>query len=208
MLPYSTVHALCTCTDPAFSTITSALSLSRTAFATYLLAILLYIFNVRQGAWFTVITGCLMILANFSFGIIIINDPPLELPFQDAILKPAFGWSWWLVLWTGIGCFFLGFFLIFLDRFWPNKSAIIFHHSLVEDDQFFAVENEEEAQPKLEDYGVGAPGLHRGQVGRSSRGRTRRGLKSRSQHDKPGSQKRASAVVEVETIQLEEIATT
>ena len=60
----------------------------RTSFATYLIAILLFIFTIQQGAKFTVITGCLMILAVFAYGIIIINDPPFEVPFQDAMLKP------------------------------------------------------------------------------------------------------------------------
>lgn len=40
--------------------------------------------------------------------------------------------------------------------------------------------DDEEEQPKLEEYGVGATGFHRGALGRSSRGRTRRGLKKRS----------------------------
>ena len=172
----------------------------RTSFATYLIAILLFIFNIQQGAKFTVITGCLMILSVFAYGVIIINDPPLELPFQDAILKPSFGWSWWLTLWTGVGCFFLGFFILFLNRFWPNKAAVVFHHSVLADDEFFAEEDDEETQPKLDDYGVGAPGVHRGQVGRSSRSRTRRGLKAH-----PQQQQQASVAVEVEVIQLQEI---
>lgn len=192
-----------------------------TAFATYLIAILLFIFNIQQGAKFTVITGCLMILSVFAYGVIIINDPPLELPFQDAalnrstsnattsnatttlpstVLKPSFGWSWWLTLWTGVGTFFLGIFILFLNRFWPNKAAVVFHHSVLADDEFFAEEDDEETQPKLDDYGVGAPGVHRGQVGRSSRSRTRRGLKAH-----PQQQQQASVAVEVEVIQLQEI---
>ena len=172
----------------------------RTAFATYLIAILLYIFVIRLGAWFTVITGSLMILSVFSYGIIIINDPPLELPFQDAVLKPSFGWSWWLTLWTGVGSFFLGIFILVLDKFWPSTAAAIFHHSIIEDDTFFS-EEVEEPQPKLEEYGR-APAF-KGSGGRSTtRGRTRRGLKPRNT---VRSQKPPEAELHGEVIQLQEV---
>ena len=164
---------------------------------------LLYIFVIRYGAWFTVITGSLMILTVFAYGIIIINDPPLELPFQDAILKPAFGWSWWLTLWTGVGTFFLGVFILLLDRFWPSKAAAIFHHSVVEDDAFFSEEDGAEPQPKFEEYGS-APTFKTGR-GRSTRGRTRRGLKTRNT---VRTQKHPEAEANAEVIQLQEVPAT
>ncbi len=80
-----------------------------------------------------------MILACGAFGIIIINDPEFEIPFQDDVLEPKFGWSWWLVLWTGILTFFLGFVILGLDYFKPEWTAMIFHHSLTHDDEFFQV---------------------------------------------------------------------
>ena len=113
--------------------------LCRLSFATYLMAILLYIFVIRYGAWWTVITGSVMILACFSYGVIIINDPELKIPFQDDILEPKFGWSWYLVLFTGIATLFLGFGIIVLDMFRPEWTAAIFHHSLTHDDEFFQV---------------------------------------------------------------------
>lgn len=114
-------------------------SLCRLGFATYLLAILLYIFVIRYGAWFTVTTGLVMILACFSFGLIIYNDPEFKIPFQDGVLEPEFGWSWYLVLFTGIATLFLGIFIIGLDYLRPEWTATIFHHSITHDDEFFQV---------------------------------------------------------------------
>lgn len=114
----------------------------RLSFATYLLAMLLYIFNIRQGAWFTLLTGLLMVFACFAFGVIIINDPKLRIPFaneeQGAVLiDPHFGWSWWLALVTGVVTFFLGILILILDFFLPRQIAIVFHQSILEDDELF-----------------------------------------------------------------------
>ena len=206
-------------------TVCNIFYIHRTAFATYLIAILLYIFNIQQGAKFTVITGCLMILSVFAYGVIIINDPPLELPFQDAalnrstsnattsnattsnatttlpstVLKPSFGWSWWLTLWTGVGTFFLGIFILVLDKFWPSTAAAIFHHSIIEDDLSFFEEDSEEPAP--EEYRT-APRIQRGQGG-TTRGRTRRGLKP---HDTVRPWPEIKAPSE-EVIELQEVPT-
>ena len=116
----------------------------RLAFALYLVTIILYIFVIRLGAYFTMLTGIIMILACFSYGIIIINDPPLKIPFANpengvVFLEPHFGWSWYLPLFTGIAVLVLGAVVLFLDFFMPRKIATVFHHSIVEEDEFFAV---------------------------------------------------------------------
>ncbi len=85
-----------------------------------------------------------MVLACFSFGLIILNDPKMRIPFANeeegaVLIDPEFGWSWYLTLVTGILTFFLGIFILVMDFFFPRKIAVVFHHSIIEDDDFFQV---------------------------------------------------------------------
>ena len=113
------------------------------AFATYLITILLYIWVVRLGAWFTILTGSLMVFSVFAYSLIIINDPEFKLPFANEggteFLEPTFGWSWYLVLLTGIGTIAIGIVVLLMDYFMPRRIAVVFHHSVVEEDDFFEV---------------------------------------------------------------------
>lgn len=89
-------------------------------------------------------TGLIMILASFSFAIIQINDPVLAVPFGDihgerVLLKPTFGWAWYLNLLTGIATTVLAIVIILMHYFFPRKIAVVFHHSIVEEDEFFVV---------------------------------------------------------------------
>lgn len=89
-------------------------------------------------------TGLVMCLASFAYAIIIINDPPFKLPFADneghlVRLAPHFGWSWYLNLFTGILVVILAIVILVLNYFIPRKIATVFHHSVVEEDEFFQV---------------------------------------------------------------------
>ena len=89
-------------------------------------------------------TGLFMVLASFSFGIIIINDPRIFFPFADThgdlvSLRPEFGWSFYLNLITGIVVVILAVIILFMNYFFPRKIAVVFHHSVVEEDEFFQV---------------------------------------------------------------------
>lgn len=89
-------------------------------------------------------TGLMMICACASYGIIIINSPQLKIPFGDiegrvTFLFPTFGWAWWLTLMTGIVTIGLAILIWVLNYFMPRKIAIVFHHSVVEEDEFFQV---------------------------------------------------------------------
>lgn len=90
------------------------------------------------------LTGSILILACFSFGVIIVNDPKMKIPFANPVehvvfVDPQFGWSFYLPLFTGILLVFLGLFIYLMDYFLPRKIAVVFHHSIVEEDEFFAV---------------------------------------------------------------------
>ena len=90
------------------------------------------------------LTGSIMILSCFAYGVIIINDPPLKIPFANpedmtVFVEPKFGWCFYLALLTGIAVLILGGVIVVLDFLFPRKIAIVFHHSIVEEDEFFAV---------------------------------------------------------------------
>ena len=128
----------------------------RCAFGTYILSILLFIFVIRLGAWFMLLTGLLMVLACFAFGIIIINDPPVAIPFANEIqgtvrVTPTFGWSFILTLVTGVALVILGVVILLLDYFFPRQIATVFHHSTVEEDEFFQVRLEL-SRPKVKGF--------------------------------------------------------
>ena len=108
-----------------------------------------------------------MIMAIFFYGIIIINDPELKIPFgTNYIIEPHFGWSYYLTLFTGLGCVILGCFIWALDFFVPRKIAIVFHRTTLEDDVFFEEpEPEQEQQSTLEEYGVSVRGVRKTQRG-------------------------------------------
>lgn len=116
----------------------------RVAFGTYLLSILLFIFVIRYGAWLMLITGLLMILACFAFAIISINDPPVAIPFfnpiqHEVFVRPTYGWSFILTIVTGVAVVLLGAIILLMDYFVPRTIAVVFHHSIVEEDEFFQV---------------------------------------------------------------------
>jgi len=182
-------------------------------FATYLLSMLLFIFVISTGAIFMLYTGLMMLSACASFGIIIINSPPLKVPFGNnegavTFLFPTFGWAWWLTLWTGIATVALAILIWVLNYFMPRRIATVFHHSVVEEDEFFQVDEEEEVgeKPSLDEYGVSTRGTRRGGT---TRGRTqRRGLsKYRQTQRKPRSTVRSSTRGQRlnEDIQLSEV---
>ena len=128
-------------------------SLLRLCFALYLITIILFIFLIRYAAILMAIMGFLMIFACFAYGVIILNIPPLVLPWNrphcplpgidpstcNIRMAPALHWCWYLTLVTGLATFFLALLILFLDFFFPRIIAPVFHHNIVEDDDFFAV---------------------------------------------------------------------
>ena len=107
---------------------------------------LLFIFVIGTGGWFMLTTGLVMILASFSYAIIILNDPHIFFPFADnhgevVKLIPTYGWSWWLNLITGIAVVALALVVLIMNYFFPRQIATVFHHSVVEEDEFFQVRN-------------------------------------------------------------------
>ena len=131
----------------------------RLCFALYLITIILFIFLIRYAAILMTIIGILMtiigilmVFACFTYGIIILNEPPLVLPWNKPncpltsadedctiFMTPTFNWSWYLTLITGLATTFLALLILFLDYFFPRIIAPVFHHNVVEDDDIFAM---------------------------------------------------------------------
>ena len=80
-----------------------------------------------------------MMLASASYGLIILNDPPLEIHFADDVLRPHFKAPFYLVLFTGLGATILAIIIVIADCMCPRKVAVIFHHSIIVDDIIFQV---------------------------------------------------------------------
>ena len=111
----------------------------RCGFATYLSTILVFIFSIRYGAYFMFLTGVLLGLASLTYGVVIQNDPPLKIPFQDGVLQPTFNYSFYLTTGTSGLTMIAALIVLIMDLSCPRKIALFFHHSLVEDDAIFEV---------------------------------------------------------------------
>ena len=87
------------------------------------------------------LTGSMMGLAALTYGVVVQNNPPLTIPFQDGVIRPTFNYSFYLTVITGGLTMIAAIVIIIMDIFWPRKIATFFHHSLVEDDAIFEVSN-------------------------------------------------------------------
>ena len=80
-----------------------------------------------------------MCLAVLTYGVVIINDPPLKIPFQDDTIRPQFNYSFWITLCTGVVLTLAAVIVMIADIFWPREVAKMFHHGTIADDSIFEV---------------------------------------------------------------------
>lgn len=71
-----------------------------TSFATWLVANILFKSVIEYGAYYLGLTGLLQLLANIIWAVVR-NANTLVIPFEDAELKPKYGFSFWLTLSNG-----------------------------------------------------------------------------------------------------------
>ena len=87
--------------------------------------------------------GLVLCLAVFTYAIVIINGTnnaaKMKIPFQDGTLDPQFGWAWWLTLVTGVFSVIVSIVILVTNFIFPRQVATFFHHTLIEEDEFFAV---------------------------------------------------------------------
>ena len=106
----------------------------------------LFIFVISTGAWFMLYCGLFMVFASFAYSIIIINDPVMVIPFADdeghlTRMVLHHGWAWILNIVTGILTVLCACLILVLNYFFPRQVATFFHHTIVEEDEFFQVCN-------------------------------------------------------------------
>ena len=85
------------------------------------------------------LTGLLLLLAVLTYGVLIRNDPPFQIVFPDATLRPKFSYSFYLTLVTGVVTSILASMIVLIDCVYPRKTAEFFHHSVIEDDAYCEV---------------------------------------------------------------------
>lgn len=77
------------------------LPFDRTAFALWLLALILFNMVLRYGGYVSVMTGLSMLIGNIIYATYR-NPNQLEIPFEDGHMRFHWGWCFWLSLVTGI----------------------------------------------------------------------------------------------------------
>ena len=94
------------------------------SFASWLLMNLLLCAVPRYGVYMIQITGCLMLLCNAMYAVLLPRKP-LVIPFEDESLTFSFGWCFWLVMTAGIAAIIVGATVTILDILFPNRFSTI-----------------------------------------------------------------------------------
>ena len=104
------------------------------------LAIALTIMKPSTGAIWQIMCGTFMIWAIIVYGAIVDvnNKTPLAIPFEGGILKPEFGWSYYLVLFTGVFNVLFGIGAFVYIMYHPDVD-----HNLLDEKDFTLEEKEE-----------------------------------------------------------------
>ena len=97
-----------------------------------MLSLLFFKLVLSVGALFLALTGCCLLLSNILFSTLIANaTPALQIPFDDnQVLKLQYGWSYFLVMVTGILCILQAAVVIFMDYRFPRQLAKFFSTSV------------------------------------------------------------------------------
>lgn len=101
-----------------------------TALPLWILSAILFKMVIRYGAYFTVMTGLSMLIANMCYASIR-NANELGIPFQTdkhetELIRFTWGWSFWLCMATGIIACVIGFLIIVLDHLIPEALSDFF----------------------------------------------------------------------------------
>ena len=67
--------------------------------------------------------GSLMVLCVIIWSANNTNDPTIQFPFEDAILKLSYGANWYLTFFTGLVTTAIGIAIVVLDIFFPIEVS-------------------------------------------------------------------------------------
>jgi hypothetical protein len=94
------------------------------AFVSWVITNALFVLDKTYAAIGTITTGTIMLLANIVFGgMSNMAQDPVRIQFRDGVIKLAYGWSFYLCLFTGIFCVVAGGLLLFFLK-WPVTQRI------------------------------------------------------------------------------------
>ena len=85
------------------------------------------------------LTGAMLCLAALTYRLLIKNNPPFQVHFPDAVLRPDYSYSFYLAIATGVLTILGSGVILFMSVVWPRKIATFFHHAIIEDDTMFEV---------------------------------------------------------------------
>jgi len=95
------------------------------AFVSWAITNILFFLSIRHAAIGTMVTGIIMLLANIVWGGVVNQaQDPLRIPFRDGVITLAYGWCFYLCLFSGLGCLLAGALLFTLLKL-PRTEALI-----------------------------------------------------------------------------------
>ncbi|XP_076348725.1 dual oxidase maturation factor 1-like [Tachypleus tridentatus] len=137
-----------------------------TAFALWLLMNILFCTVPRYGAYCMQFMGCVMILTNAIYALLLPRKP-LVIPFEGGLLRFYYGWCFWLVLAAGIVTVLVGATVVIVDTVFPNKFSTIlevdydtpYRYFMVQDSAYTKVNKTSlELQPISQPLDAAVPG--------------------------------------------------
>lgn len=103
------------------------------AFGLWFIANVLFLFAPRAGYYIWGLIGTVLLTSVIVYSGVIHKWPVLKIAFRDEVLDLAYGWSFWLVVATGIFCVVSSVCLFILDKVYPLQFVLLFD-LIVEDD--------------------------------------------------------------------------
>lgn len=117
------------------------------SFPLWLLTNILFLVLLRYGAYFLFMTGTSMVVANIIWATLR-NANPLEIPFEDGVMKFSFGGSYYVCLITGVVCMILAVVIRILDLRFPTQLVTFFGVDVLQDTDDVIDDEEEESDSR------------------------------------------------------------
>ncbi|KAK9877232.1 hypothetical protein WA026_016978 [Henosepilachna vigintioctopunctata] len=90
------------------------------AFATWLLSVILFRSVIVYGGYCLGLTGILQLVANLVW-LVVKNPLPLFIPFEDDNLVTSFGATYWLTFFNGLLCLLLAIVIVVIDQIYVDQ---------------------------------------------------------------------------------------
>ncbi|XP_028409127.1 dual oxidase maturation factor 1-like [Dendronephthya gigantea] len=127
-----------------------------TAFATWLITIILFFVVISYGALFLGITGGIMVIGNIIYGTLRWGTD-LKIPFNShAILEPSYGWCFYLSLLTGLACIILAVVIYIIDLINPTATASFFNIDILTTFEDAVLVKSKRESDEDDDEGIGS----------------------------------------------------